>query len=68
MKRIFPPRKRARAVAQERREEQPAIDTVAFAIAIWLSVLVGAQLIQRVPAAPQLAATGPSQPVTAASF
>ena len=62
MKRIFPPRKRPRAVTRSR-EEQPTIDLVAFALAVWLSVLVGAQLIERAPDLPQLATTGPWQPV-----
>jgi len=68
MKRIFPPRKRPRAVAQSR-EEQPALDLVALALAVWLGVLVGAQLIQRAPDLPQVAqTTGPWQPLNATAF
>jgi hypothetical protein len=67
MKRIFPPRKRPRAAVRSR-EEQPTIDLVAFALAIWLSVLVGAQLIQRAPDLPQLATAGPWQPVNPAAL
>ena len=48
--RLFPRRRRPRAVAQERHEETPSMDWIAFALAIWLSALVGAQLLAQLPA------------------
>ncbi len=58
MKRIFAHRKRRRAGAQPR-EAQTPFDSMIIALAVWLAILVGAQLFQHLPRLPQLSGPGP---------
>jgi hypothetical protein len=68
MKRILPPRKRARAIAKVRAAEQPSMDWVAFALAVWLAMLVGVQLLARLPEMAQPHGIAPVTGVRTASY